>query len=433
MARSRRLALERITLDNGLRVVLIPDRSNPVTAVAVLYDVGFRSEPEGRSGFAHLFEHMMFQGTPNVPKGEFDRLIMGNGGVLNGMTTPDYTAYYEVVPSPALELVLYLEADRMSSLSVTQETLDNQLAVVKEEIRLNVLNRPYGKFPWILLPEILFDTYPNSHDGYGSFDDLDAADLDDVRSFFRRYYTPANAVLVVSGDLDVETTTATIEEYFGAITGRRRPRIPSFAEPPLTEVRRSTFRDPFAPAPAIALGYRVPDPLTDLEEVLAIDVIGRLLCDGPASRLVRRLIKEEGIVTAIDAWIGEGPGWAGILEMRDPTRFQIAAYYPRLEDRDRIVELVEEEVALLAGSVSEEEIDRVVSRMVAGHARDLDHVLNRALTAGPLELQRSDPTLMTTIPRLLRSVTPADVGAGVERWLDPQRRAELDLVPGGAR
>ena len=179
-------AIERFSLDNGLRVVLSPDTSSPVVAVAVYYDVGMRSEPQGRTGFAHLFEHMMFQGSASLGKTEHFTHVQGNGGTLNGSTHVDFTNYYEVMPSAATELALFLEADRMRSVAVTQENLDNQIAVVQNEIRVNVLNRPYGGFPWLMIPPLLFDDFANSHNGYGDFVDLESSTLEDAQAFFDR-------------------------------------------------------------------------------------------------------------------------------------------------------------------------------------------------------------------------------------------------------
>src|SRR5436190_14806922 len=203
--------LVRYTLDNGLRVVLAPDATAPVVGVSVLYDVGFRSEPEGRTGFAHLFEHLMFQGSANLEKLEHFRYVQSSGGMFNGSTHFDYTNYFEALPSNALERGLFLEADRMLSPRITEENLANQIAVVKEEIRVNVLNRPYGGFPWLELPPVLFDTFPNAHNGYGGFVDLESATVPDAQSFFEKYYAAGNAVLSVSGDIDVSEATKLIE------------------------------------------------------------------------------------------------------------------------------------------------------------------------------------------------------------------------------
>ena len=223
---SLRHPVERFRLDNGLRVVLAPDRSVPVVAVSVFYDVGMRNEPEGRTGFAHLFEHMMFQGSANVPKMEHARLVQAAGGTFNGSTHQDYTNYFEALPSEALERALFLEADRMAAPAITQENLRNQIDVVKEEIRVNVLNRPYGAFPWLQLPQIAFESFANTHDGYGSFVDLESSTVADATDFFSRYYAPGNAVLCVGGDLDVGETEKLVERWFGGVPARDVPPTP---------------------------------------------------------------------------------------------------------------------------------------------------------------------------------------------------------------
>src|SRR3954453_8733812 len=196
--------VERTRLRNGLRVVLLPDSSAPVVGVAVYYDVGIRSEPEGRTGFAHLFEHLMFQGSVSLGKMEHIRYVQSSGGTLNGSTRLDYTNYFEALPSNALGRALFLEAGGMAAPALTEDNLANQLDVVKEEIRVNVLNQPYGGFPWLTLPPVLFETFPNAHNGYGGFEDLESAPVDDATDFFDTYYAPGNAVLCIGGDIDVD-------------------------------------------------------------------------------------------------------------------------------------------------------------------------------------------------------------------------------------
>ena len=283
--------LHRRVLDNGLRVLLVPDPAAPVVGVAVHVDVGFRSEPEGRTGFAHLFEHLMFQGSESLEKLAHFRHVQSSGGVFNGSTHQDYTNYFEVLPSAALERALFLEADRLRAPRLTQENLRNQVDVVKEEIRLNVLNRPYGGFPWILLPPVLYDTYPNAHNGYGDFTDLEQASLDDAAAFFDAYYAPGNAVLTVVGDLDPDEARGARRASTSATSRPARCRTrPSFAEPPPDGERRESVVDANAPLPALALGYRLPDPHTDLPGYLAHAVLASLLTDGEAARLTQRLV-----------------------------------------------------------------------------------------------------------------------------------------------
>ena len=219
------IAIEHATIPNGLKVVIAPDSTAPVVTVGVYYKIGFRLEPQGRSGFAHLFEHMMFQGSANAPKMQHIKLINSSGGVLNGSTHYDVTNYYEAVPSNALERVLWLEADRMRALKVDDENLRNQRDVVKEEVRVNVMNQPYGGFPWLDLPPVAFRNWANSHNFYGDFADLDAASLADVQSFFKTYYVPNNAVLLILGDVQPGEGIALAKKYFSDIPAGPPPAM----------------------------------------------------------------------------------------------------------------------------------------------------------------------------------------------------------------
>jgi predicted Zn-dependent peptidase len=420
--------VERFTLDNGLRVVLSPDSSSPVVAVAVYYDVGMRSEPEGRTGFAHLFEHLMFQGSASLGKTEHFTHVQGNGGSLNGSTHVDYTNYYEVMPSAATELALFLEADRMRSVAVTQENLDNQIAVVQNEIRVNVINRPYGGFPWLVVPPVLFDDFANSHNGYGDFIDLESSTLEDAQGFFQRYYAPGNAVLAVVGDLDVEQVTGWVRQHFGDIPARPTPERPSFAEPQPTAERRATVYDRLAPAPAVALAWRVPDP-QDLETYLPYVVLAEVLTDGDASRLQQRMILQDRSATSISGYLGL---LGDPLDARDPTPLLIEVHHPEATPLDTVLDTVEQELARLAGAgLDQAELDRTVARMTARYLREIDSVLGRATTMAVFEQQRQRAELVNELPTLLRQVTPEAVqrAAGT---LTKDTRTVLELRPGGA-
>ena len=419
----------RHTLENGLRVVVAPDRSAPVVGVAVLYDVGFRSEPEGRTGFAHLFEHLMFQGSVTLEKLEHFRYVESSGGTFNGSTHFDYTNYYEALPANALERGLFLEADRMRGPRITEENLANQLDVVKNEIRVNVLNAPYGGFPWIYLPPVLFDTFANAHNGYGGFEDLESATTDDAKDFFQRYYAPANAVLTVAGDLDVDETLAMVEKHFGDIRKRRAPKRPSFAEPPLTAERRETHTDPHAPIPAVALGYRVPDPVSQLDELLAVLMLTEVLTDGDASRLQRRLVQQDRLVTDIEAYVGE---FGDPFDERDPTALTISAHYPPTTKLDTVLSAVDEELAKVADDgLARGELERVRTRLVSVLVRDLDAVLSRTLEIAKYELVHGRAELISELPERLAAVSAADVQRAAAT-LRPDNRAVLELIAGGA-
>ncbi len=423
-----KLAIERFTLPNGLRVVLNPDRAAPVVGIAVYYDVGFRSEPEGRTGFAHLFEHLMFQGSQNLEKGEADRLIEGNGGNMNGSTHPDFTVYISQLPSTALELGLFLEADRMRGVRLTAESLRNQIDVVKEEINVNVNNRPYGGFPWIDLPPVMFTTFNNAHNGYGSFVDLEAASVGDARDFFERYYAPGNAVLAVAGDVGVEDARRLIERHFGGIAPRPVPPPPDLHEPVPRDERRGRKIDRLAPMPATAVGYRLPDPIAEPGEFLATVVLSEVLAGGEASRLYQRLVKEDRLAADVGAAVG---AFGDPYEMRDPTSLQILMWHPG-STADEVLDVIDEEVDRLIEDLGGDEIDRVVTSMVSGHLRHLDNVLQRAMEIGMLEQQRGRAELVNELPTLLSDVTSSAVAGAAKRWIRGTGRAVLEVLPGDA-
>src|SRR6266496_3386605 len=244
-------------LPNGLRVVISEDHVAPVVTVAVYYNVGFRVEPKGRTGFAHLFEHMMFQGSANVKKFEHAKYVEANGGSLNGHTDFDYTNYFETLPSNRVEMGLWLESDRMRSLEVTEENLKNQQNVVSEEVRVNVLNQPYALFEWLDIWQNANQNWYNAHNFYGDLHDIEAAKIADVRQFFKTYYAPNNAVLAVVGDVDAGAVRPMIEKYFGDIPLQSVPERPDISEPKQAKEKRLTQSDKLANVPAFAVGYHI--------------------------------------------------------------------------------------------------------------------------------------------------------------------------------
>ncbi|MPZ67667.1 MAG: insulinase family protein [Pseudonocardiaceae bacterium] len=421
-----KLELHRETLPNGLRVVLAPDRSAPVVAVSVHYDVGFRSEPEGRTGFAHLFEHLMFQGSESLQKLAHFRHVQASGGIFNGSTHPDYTDYFEVLPSAALERALFLEGDRMRAPRLTTEKLRNQVDVVKEEIRLNVLNRPYGGFPWITLPPVLYDTFPNAHNGYGDFTELEAATVDDCAAFFDAFYAPGNAVLTVAGDLEIEHARELVGRHFGDVPARPVPARPSFAEPAPDGERRHEQDDLLAPLPALAIGYRLPDPVADLETYLAHEVLAAVLSDGDSSRLEQRLVHTDELVTDI----GAGCGLMGApLDARDPDTFTVTALHPVDVEAGRVLDVTDEEIGRLADNGPDpDELSRITARWAATLFRDHDRLVSRTLAVGAFELLHGRPELVAELPAMVSAVKPEQVAAAAKR-LSPDSRAVLLVRP----
>jgi zinc protease len=308
-----RIPVEHKKLANGLHVVIAPDSTAPVVTVGVYYKIGFRLEPQGRSGFAHLFEHMMFQGSENAAKMQHIRLINSSGGVLNGSTMYDVTNYYQAVPSNALERVLWLEADRMRALKVDDENLRNQRDVVKEEVRVNVMNQPYGGFPWLDMPPIAFRNWANAHNFYGDFADLDAASLADVQTFFRTYYVPNNAVLLVLGDVNAADGFALAEKHFAHVSAGAPPKFADPTEPAQSEERRGDVVEKFGTLPAMAIGYVMPQRRTP--DWFAMALLDQALHGGRAGRIYRDLVLEKQLAVEADGGIDDIFGYNGPTQM----------------------------------------------------------------------------------------------------------------------
>lgn len=310
------IPVESVTLKNGLRVVISPERSAPLVTVGVYYNIGFRLEPRGRSGFAHLFEHMMFQGSENAPKMMHIKLINSSGGFLNGSTHYDVTNYFEAVPSNALERILWLEADRMRALKVDDENLRNQRDVVKEEVRVNVLNQPYGGFPWLDLPPVAFRNWPNAHNFYGDFADLDAANLADVQAFFKTYYSPNNAVLLILGDVEPEEGFRLARLHFEDIPVGAAPPFADATEPAQTEERRGIVEEKFGTLPALAIGYNAPKRRTPDWHAMAM--LDETLHGGRVGRIYRTLVLEKQI--AVDTEGGLNAIGGNLFDYNGPAQ-----------------------------------------------------------------------------------------------------------------
>ena len=347
-----------------------------MVAVSVFYDVGMRNEPEGRTGFAHLFEHLMFQGSANVPKMEHARYVQAAGGTFNGSTHQDYTNYFEALPAEALERALFLEADRMAARAITEENLRNQIDVVKEEIRVNVLNRPYGAFPWLQLPQVAFESFANTHDGYGSFVDLESSTVDDATDFFARYYAPGNAVLASAATSTPAETQRAGRAALRRHPGRARPARPDFGEPPPDRRAAPSLADALAPAPAVAaIGWRVPDPVGDFDGYLRHVLLAELLSEGDASRLERRLVHDDRIVIASAATSACSATRSTSATRRCSTT---QVHHPPASPPTRCSTAVDEEVDRIAtDGVGADELRRVQARTEAQLLREADSVLGR--------------------------------------------------------
>ena len=410
--------VEIYTLGNGLRVVLSEDHSVPVVSVAVYYDVGSRNEREGRTGFAHLFEHMMFQGSENVPKAGHFQYIFNNGGTMNGTTSSERTNYFETLPSSQLPLALWLESDRMRSLKVTQENLDNQREAVKEEKRLSYDNRPYSN-AFLRLNELVYQNPRNAHSTIGSMEDLDAATVEDVQEFFRVYYAPNNAVLTIVGDFDSGEARALVEKYFADIPSQPAPPPVDVSEPEEVAARAELYRDPFAQLPAIMLGWKVPARRTP--DFYALNLGSDLLLDGDSSRLYQRLVKDEESVVGIQGGIGE---------RRGPSTLYVFAIPKPGHTTEAIRATIQEEVErLVTEGPTPEEMEKLRNTLLNDAVRSRQSTLFRAQRLAEYTLYDGDPHLFNTELGRYLAVTPEQIRDAVARYLLTENHSIMEVVP----
>jgi zinc protease len=423
------IPIQSATLKNGLRVVIAPDATAPVATIGVYYKIGFRLEPQGRSGFAHLFEHMMFQGSENAAKMQHIKLINSSGGVLNGSTMYDVTNYYEAVPSNALERVLWLEADRMRALRVDDENLRNQRDVVKEEVRVNVLNQPYGGFPWLDMPPVAFRNWANAHNFYGDFADLDAASLPDVQKFFRTYYVPNNAVLLLLGDVKPEEGFALAEKHFAPIPAGAAPPFADPKEPPQKEERRGHVEEKFGTLPAMAIGYVLPSRRTP--EWFAMALLDQALHGGRAGRIHRELVLEKQIAVEADGGIDDLFGYNGPTQLT--TRILHKPEYSAeatLAAFDAVIREVQEK------GISGDELQQLQVKWRSDYYSTLEggrggymprYGLMHLLAC--FTLFDNEPQLVNTILDGFLEVKREEVQRAAQKYLRPENRAIVFRTP----
>jgi predicted Zn-dependent peptidase len=411
--------IEQFTLANGLRVVLSEDHAIPVVSVAVYYDVGSRNEKTGRTGFAHLFEHMMFQGSENVPKAAHFQYVSNAGGTMNGTTSSERTNYFETLPASQLPLALWLESDRMRSLKVTQENLDNQRQAVQEEKRLRYDNQPYVN-GFLRLFEMSFKNEANAHSTIGSMEDLDAATVDDVREFFRVYYAPNNAVISIAGDFDRDEARTLVERFFATIPSQPSPPSVDVSEPPEVAQRQDVFYDKLAPVPAFALGWKIPTRRT--QPFYALMLASHLLFEGESSRLYQKLVKGEESVVQIQGGIDERRGPSGLFIVVIPKPGNEVA---------TIRETIMNEIHRLATEGPDaEEMRKLHNNILNDGVRNRQSTLFRAQQLAEFTLYDGEPGLFNTELNHYLKVTGAEIRESVATYLDTDNRVLLDIVPG---
>lgn len=420
--------VEYYKLDNGLKVVLSTDHTSPTVVVAVYYNIGFRIEPRNRTGFAHLFEHMMFQGSENLGKMEFVNLVQKNGGVLNGSTRFDFTNYFEIVPSHKLETMLWAEADRMAGLAITQENLTNQQGVVKNEVKVNVLNQPYGGFPWLDMPQYANENWFNAHNFYGDLEDLDAATLEDVQSFFDTYYAPNNAALVVVGDFDPEQAKVWIEKYYSGIPSSEIPEIPDISEPVQEEEKRFTKSDPLASRPGIALAYHMPDRNTP--EYYAMGLLDQILLQGDDSKLYQALVQDKGYSSDVNGGINL---LGNMFNYNGPMLWMASLIHDQNVPADSIIATFDEVISDLKSSgVTQEMIDKAIIKIRSELYDDIGGFFGfgRADLLASFALFDDNPARINNLEEAFKKITPENVEKTIDEYLRNTNRTILVLEPG---
>ncbi|PTX18283.1 putative Zn-dependent peptidase [Pontibacter mucosus] len=415
-------------LDNGLKVVLSPDKTAPVVTVAVYYNIGFRIEPKDRTGFAHLFEHMMFQGSENLGKMEFIQLVQKNGGILNGSTRFDYTNYFEIVPAHKLETMLWAEADRMKGLNITQENLTNQQGVVKNEVKVNVLNQPYGGFPWLDMPQYANKNWYNAHNFYGDLKDLDAANLEDVQSFFKTFYSPNNASLVIVGDFEPEQAKQWVQQYFGQIASSTLPAPVDLTEPRQEKEQRFTKDDKLANKPALAFAYHMPERNTP--EYYAMGLLDQILLQGNDSRLYQALVQEKGytgsVTGGINAYLGN------MFNYNGPMLWMGNLVYDKDVSADSILTVLDQEVARLQQEgISQEQLDLAMVKVRSSLYDQLSELygFGKADLLASFALFDDNPARINELEAEFRKVTPEVIQRTIKEYLRPTNRTILVINP----
>ena len=417
-------------LNNGLKVVLSPDKTAPTIGVGVYYNIGFRIEPKNRTGFAHLFEHMMFQGSKNLGKMEFIQLVQKNGGILNGSTRFDFTNYFEVMPSHKLETALWAEADRMKGLAVTQENLTNQQGVVKNEVKVNVLNQPYGGFPWLDMPQYANENWYNAHNFYGDLADLDSAKLEDVSSFFKTYYSPTNAVIVVVGDFDTNDAKKWITKYFAAIPAVDLPPKPDISEPRQEKEKRFVKEDKLANKPAIAIAYKMPEKNTP--EFYAMGLIDQMLLQGDDSKLYQALVQDKGYTSGV----GGGINYLGsMFDYNGPMQWMSNLIYDSTVKADDIIKEYDKAVAELENKVTQADLNLA---MIKIRSQLYDNIggffgIGKLNLLASFALFDDNPSMINSIEANFRKVTPELIKKTAKEYLRPTNRTILIIDPKAPR
>ncbi len=405
-------------LKNGLRVLISEDHTAPVFSIGIVYNVGSRNERKGRTGFAHLFEHMMFKGSQNVGSGEHFTLVYNNGGDMNGGTSQDSTMYYEMMPANQLDLALFLEADRMRALDINKANLDNQIGTVSEERKQGVDNQPYGRTRE-LVPELAYTNFAYKHSVIGSLDDLRAATVDDVAAFFRTYYAPNNAALAIVGDVRTADCLAKVRQYFESIPQQAPPPEVDMTEPAQTAEKRQTIDDPLAKLTRLDVVYHIPQGLTADSD--ALSMLGSVLSSGRSSRFYDNIVRLKQLSQSVSAYAGQNRG---------PSLFRVGGtVMPGKSVADLEKAIYEEIEKVKGGPIEAWEIEKTRNAALRGFVGTMTSSLSRAISLSQYAVFYNDPGLINTRYQRLSSITAADVQRVAKQYLTPENRTVVITNP----
>jgi predicted Zn-dependent peptidase len=405
-------------LKNGLRVLISEDHTAPVFSIAITYNVGSRNERRGRTGFAHLFEHMMFKGSQNVGSGEHFLLVFNNGGDMNGGTSQDSTVYYETLPANQLDLALFLESDRMRALDINKTNLDNQIATVSEERKQGVDNQPYGKTSETI-SDLAYTNFPYKHSVIGSLDDLRAATVDDVAAFFRTYYAPNNAALAIVGDVKAADCLAKVRQYFESVPQQAPPPEVDMTEPAQTAEKRQTLDDALARLPRLDIVYHIPQAMTS--DADALSMLGSVLSSGRSSRFYDTIVRQKQLSSSVFASAGQSRG---------PGLFRISGtVMPGKSVADLEQAVYEEIERVKSGPIEAWEMDKTRNSALRNFVGTLGSDLSRAISLSQNAVFYNDPGLINTRYQRLSAITVADVQRVAKQYLTPENRTVVITNP----
>ncbi|MCZ8145566.1 M16 family metallopeptidase [Flavobacterium sp.] len=417
-AHAQKVAFEEYDLDNGMHVILHNDPSAPVVITSVMYHVGAKDENPDRTGFAHFFEHLLFEGTQNIKRGEWFKIVTGNGGTNNASTTDDRTYYFEVFPSNNLELGLWMESERLMHPVINQIGVDTQNEVVKEEKRLRVDNQPYGQ----LIAEVkknMFVKHPYRWATIGSMEHLDAATLEEFQAFNKKYYTPNNAVLVVAGQIDIAQTKAWIQKYFGPIPRGEEVKRQKFEEAPITQEIRATYEDPNIQKPMVVASYRTPSMKS--RDARVLDMISTYLSDGNSSKLYKKIVDDKKMALQIGAFNYSQEDYGMYILYGMPQGETTLA---------QLVKEMDEEIVKLQNElISENDYKKLQNKIENNYVNNNSSVEGVAENLASYYMLYGDVNLINTEIEMYRSITREEIRDIAKKYLNPNQRLILDYVP----